>query len=222
MIAAALRGLCGLVGGDRSRYYQKPTAEEVAQRDAELWDEVERVALEFPGYGYRRVTEQLGRQGLVVNHRRVLRVMREESPLCQLKRRYVVTTDPKHPHRTDPNLLSGLLLGGLDLAWAADIIYIRLPASFAYLAAIPDAYSRRCVGWAISRFTGTKLTPAASEAALRGRRAPRGFVHHSDRGAVRVRRARRAAGGVREPASVCRARPTRTTGGTLHRHTLDG
>ncbi len=174
--------LCELLGVSRSWYYEKPTAEEIAQRDVELRDAIERITLEFAGYGYRRVTKQLGRQGLVVNHKRVLRVMREESLLCQLQRRFVATTDSKHSHQTYPNLLSGLVLDGLDEAWVADITYIRLPTSFVYLAAILDAYSRRCIGWALSRFIDAKLTLSALEMALEQRRPPRGFIHHSDRG----------------------------------------
>jgi len=178
----SVSALCELLGVSRSWYYEKPTAEEIAQRDVELRDAIERITLEFAGYGYRRVTKQLGRQGLVVNHKRVLRVMREESLLCQLQRRFVATTDSKHSHQTYPNLLSGLVLDGLDEAWVADITYIRLPTSFVYLAAILDAYSRRCIGWALSRFINAKLTLSALEMALEQRRPPRGFIHHSDRG----------------------------------------
>jgi len=178
----SISALCELLGVSRSWYYEKPTAEEIAQRDVELRDAIERITLEFAGYGYRRVTKQLGRQGLVVNHKRVLRVMREESLLCQLQRRFVATTDSKHSHQTYPNLLSGLVLDGLDEAWVADITYIRLPTSFVYLAAILDAYSRRCIGWALSRFIDAKLTLWALEMALEQRRPPRGFIHHSDRG----------------------------------------
>jgi transposase InsO family protein len=178
----SISALCELLGVSRSWYYEKPTAEEIAQRDVELRDAIERITLEFAGYGYRRVTKQLGRQGLVVNHKRVLRVMREESLLCQLQRRFVATTDSKHSHQTYPNLLSGLVLDGLDEAWVADITYIRLPTSFVYLAAILDAYSRRCIGWALSRFIDAKLTLSALEMALEQRRPPRGFIHHSDRG----------------------------------------
>ena len=190
MIAAALaeypqlsvRDLCELVGVDRSWYYQKPTAAEKAQADVELRDAIERITLEFPGYGYRRVTKQLHRQGVVANHKRVLRVMREESLLCQLRRRSVATTDSKHSHRTYPNLLPGLVLDGLDQAWVADITYIRLPQSFVYLAALLDAHSRRCIGWALSRWIDTRLTLAALEMAIERRCPPHGFIHHSDRG----------------------------------------
>lgn len=179
---ASVRSLCELFGVSRSWYYDRPGAAEKAERDAELRDAIERIVLEFPGYGYRRVTEQLHREGWGVNHKRVLRVMRRESLLCQLKRRFAVTTDSAHPHGAHPNLLAGFVLDRPDSAWVADITYIRLPTSFAYLAAILDAYSRRCIGWALSRWIDTKLTLTALQMALAERRPPRGVIHHSDRG----------------------------------------
>lgn len=138
--------------------------------------------LDFPGYGYRRVTKALQRDGWVINHKRVLRIMREESLLCQLKRRFVPTTDSRHGLQTYPNLLADLALSAPDQAWVADITYIHLPATFAYLAAILDAYSRRCVGWELSRCIDTHLTLAALERALALRQPPPGLIHHSDRG----------------------------------------
>ncbi len=178
----SVRSLCELMGVSRSWYYDKPSAEEKAERDVELRDAIERIVLEFPGYGYRRVTEQLHREEWYVNHKRVLRVMRQESLLCQLKKRFVVTTDSAHSHRTYPNLIKDLVLDGMNAAWVADLTYIRLPTSFVYLAAILDAYSRRCIGWALSRFIDTKLALAALRMALLERRPPQGFIHHSDRG----------------------------------------
>ncbi len=177
----SVRSLCRMLGVDRSWYLQKPQ-EESSAADVELRDAIERIVLEFPGYGYRRVTEQLHREKWNVNHKRVLRVMREESLLCQIERRFVVTTDSVHGHRTYPNLLRELVLNSLDSAWVADITYIRLPQSFVYLSAILDAYSRKCIGWALSRFIDTKLTLAALQMAIESRQPPPGFIHHSDRG----------------------------------------
>ncbi len=108
--------------------------------------------------------------------------MRQESLLCQLRKRFVVTTDSSHNNHTYPNLLDGFILDSLDSAWVADITYIRLPQSFVYLAAILDAYSRKCIGWALSRFIDTRLTLAAPQMAIASRKPPSGFIHHSDRG----------------------------------------
>lgn len=169
------RRLCALLGTGRTWYYTRPTAAEVAARDTALRDAIERVVLDFPGYGYRR-------EGWVANHKRVLRVMREEALLCQLKRRFVVTTDSARACRTYPNLLAGLAIARLDPVWVADITYIRLPTAFAYLACVLDAYSRRCVGWQLARQIDTRLTLAALDHALATRPPAPGLIHHSDRG----------------------------------------
>lgn len=139
--------------------------------------------LDCPGYGYRRVTHALRRAGWgPINHIRVRRVMRQESLLCQLKRRCVVTTDSTHGYRAYPNLLAGATLDRLDQAWVADITSIRLPTTFAYLACILDAFSRRCIGWKLARQIDAPLTLAALEMAIERRQPQIGLIHHADRG----------------------------------------
>jgi transposase InsO family protein len=190
MIAAAhaaypdlsIRQLCTAVGGSRTWWYTHPSADESAARDTALRDAIERLVLAFPGYGYRRVTKALHREGWVINHKRVLRVMREESLLCQLERRFVRTTDSAHALRTYPNLLADLVPAGPNQAWVADLTYIRLPTTFAYLAGVLDAWSRRCVGWELSRAIDTTLTLGALDQALATRQPAPGLIHHSDRG----------------------------------------
>jgi len=179
--ALSLRALCPLLGISRSGVYaarsREPAAEALALRDA-----IERIVLDFPGYGYRRVTHALRRAGWAVNHKRVLRVMREESVLCQLKRRFVPTTDSRHGWGSYPNLLRERVVSSPNQAWVADITYLRLPTTFCYLAAILDAFSRRVVGWALSRQIDTALTLAALEGAIARRRPRPGLIHHSDHG----------------------------------------
>jgi putative transposase len=188
MIAAqptlSVRHLCTLLSVNRSWYYARaPVAEDRDHLEAvRLRDAIERIVLAFPGYGYRRVTYALAREGWTVNHKHVLRVMREESLLCQLKRRFVPTTDSGHAWRTYPNLVQGTTFDAPDQAWVADLTYIRLPTAFVYLAAILDGYSRRCVGWALSRRIDTDLTLAALAMALTTRQPTPGWIHHSDRG----------------------------------------
>jgi putative transposase len=174
--------LCELMGVSRSWYYGRSSEAEKTKKDVELRDAIERIVLEFPGYGYRRVTATLGREGCSVNHKRVLRVMREESLLCQIKRRFKVTTNSAHAFARYPNLLKDTEIDGLDQVWLSDITYVRLPTSFCYLAAILDAYSRRCVGWCLSRQIDTNLTLSALEMALAARRPTAGLIHHSDQG----------------------------------------
>jgi len=181
----SVRVLCRWLGLSRGWYYAHPpadaaaaAAERIAVRDA-----IERIVLDFPGYGYRRVTHALRRAGGgPINHKRALRIMREESLLCQLKRRFVVTTDSVHGYQTYPHLLTGAALDRLDQAWVADITYIRLPMAFVYLACVLDACSRRCIGWKLSRQIDTHLTLAALAMAIERRAPPAGLIHHSDRG----------------------------------------
>lgn len=124
---------CALLGINRGSYYRHPAEPTLVTADVVLREAIEAVVLEFPGYGYRRVTKALQRDGWEVNHKRVLRVMREESLLCRLKRRWVKTTDSEHGLRTYPNLLKQAgwrSLTGVDQAWIADITYLRLPEGF--------------------------------------------------------------------------------------------
>ena len=145
----SLRRLCTLLGVGRSWYHECVGRLAQVERDVALRDAIEQVVLEFPGYGYRRVTKALVREGWVVNHKRVLRVMRQESLLCHLKRRFVVTTDSRHALRIYPNL-ARFEPTCPDQLWVADITYIRLPTTLVYLACVLDAWSRRCIGWHLS------------------------------------------------------------------------
>lgn len=178
----SVRQLCTLLGISRSWWYARARVPTQAERDVALRDAIERIILEFPGYGYRRVTAALHRQHWPVNAKRVLRIMRQESLLCQLRRRWVTTTDARHGLPTYPNLLTDLVLTRPDEAWVADITYIRLPTTFVYLACVLDAWSRRCVGWQLSRHIDTELTLAALNQALALRQPAAGWIHHSDRG----------------------------------------
>ena len=180
--AISERELCRMFEVSRSWYYERPSPEEKAQRDIELRDAIERIVLQFPGYGYRRVTKELHRRGRAVNHKRVLRVMRQEALLCQIKRRFRPTTDSSHPLKRYPNLIAELQLDGPDLVWLSDITYVRLPEGFCYLASIIDDFSRYCVGWALSKFIDTKLTLSALQMALESRSPAAGLIHHSDQG----------------------------------------
>lgn len=149
----SIRHLCELLQVNRGWYYARQHVstdpskqeEEVALRDA-----IEGVILEFAGYGYRRVSHALQRAGWKVNHKRVLRIMREESLLCQLKRHFVHTTDSHHPFPVYPNLVNGQTPEAPNRIWVADLTYIRLRSEFVYLATILDAYSRKCIGWNVS------------------------------------------------------------------------
>ena len=151
-------------------------------RDMDLRDAIQRIALEWPSYGRPRITAELRRRGWRVNPKRVYRLLREDNLLCVRRRRFIVTTDSRHPFRVYPNLAAEMELTGVDQLWVADITYIRLLEEFVYLAVILDAFSRRVVGWALSRNMDDDLTLTALRMAIRQRGVQPGLVHHSDRG----------------------------------------
>jgi putative transposase len=160
------------MGIARSTYYGALAAD----RDAEIVARIEAICAEFEAYGYRRVTAELRHQGKLVNSKRVRRLMREHSLSPKQRRRYVATTDSDHDEPIFPNLAPGMALDGPNQLWVADITYVAIATGFVY------AWSRRVVGYAISRSIDARLTIAALKAAVRSRAPPAGCVHHSDRG----------------------------------------
>ena len=151
-------------------------------RDMDLRDAIQRIALKWPSYGRPRITAALRREGWTVNPKRVYRLLREDNLLCVRKRKFLVTTDSNHKRRVYPNLAGQMTLTGIDQLWVADITYIRLETEFVYLAVVIDAFSRRVIGWALDRSVEDELTLAALRMALELRRPAAGWVHHSDRG----------------------------------------
>jgi transposase InsO family protein len=143
---------------------------------------VQKIALSQPSYGYRRVQAELQRHGQRVNHKRVRRLMREDNLLCLRRRSFVRTTDSRHGFMVYPNLARKMVLTNINQLWVADITYIRLQSEFIYLAVILDAYSRRVIGWELSRSLSAELALGAVRMALKGRSFAPGLVHHSDRG----------------------------------------
>jgi transposase InsO family protein len=152
------------------------------EEELELRSQIQTIALEMRAYGYRLITAELHRRGLKVNHKRVLRLLREDNLLCLRQRAFVRTTDSRHNLRVYPNLARNLPLSNINQLWVADITYIRLLREFIYLAVLLDAFSRRCIGWAISRHIDTQLTLAALQMALNTRTIRAGLIHHSDQG----------------------------------------
>ena len=176
--------MCRLAGVSRAGYYRHWAASAPRQEETAIRDAVQRTALANRRYGYRRIAKELGRNGLVVNHKRVLRLMRKDNLLCLRRRPFVpITTDSRHEWRVVPNLARGMVLSGLDQLWVADITYVRLLEEFAFLAVVLDAFSRRVVGWALEGHLRASLAIEALEIALQARRpVPGSLIHHSDRG----------------------------------------
>jgi transposase InsO family protein len=181
-----VRRLCQLGQVSRAGFYRWQHAPPADDADMDLRDEIQRIATDWPCYGWRRVQAELKRRGWVVNHKRVRRIMQEDNLLCLRRRKFVVTTDSNHKLPVYPNLAAEMELSGIDQLWIADITYIRLEIEFVFLAVVLDAYSRRVIGWALERTLEDELTMAALRMALRRRAPARGLmpdlVHHSDRG----------------------------------------
>ena len=175
--------MCEVAGFSRAGYYRFLDPEKPAPADMDLRDEIQKIALEWPSYGSRRIKRELKERGWDVNRKRVQRLMREDNLLCVRKRKFVVTTDAAHGLKVYPNLAGSMILTGVDQLWIADITYIRLEEEFVYLAVILDAYSRRVIGWHLSDGLDDSLTQTALRMALGQRVVRPGLVHHSDRGA---------------------------------------
>ncbi|MGH9446299.1 MAG: IS3 family transposase [Terriglobia bacterium] len=172
-----------LVRVSRSGFYRfDGSAVPAADRDMDLRDAIQRIALEWPCYGRPRITAELRRCGWRVNAKRVYRLLREDNLLCVRKRKFVVTTDSNHGLKVYPNLARDMVLTGVNQLWRADITYIRLREEFVFLAVMLDAFSRRVIGWALDRHMEDELTLAALRMALKRRNVPPGLVHHTDRG----------------------------------------
>ena len=164
----------------RSTYYEKPAGQ--STQDATIVERMGEICAEFPCYGYRRVTAQLNREGLIVNHKKVMRVMKEQGLTVRARRHFVATTDSNHDGPIFPNLAKDFAPTAPNELWVADITYVGIVKGFVYLAVILDAWSRRVVGYALGRTIDVRLTLAALRSAIESRSPPCGCIHHSDRG----------------------------------------
>ncbi len=167
------------MGIARSTYYDAAPA---SVDDTAIVEAIAAICDEFECYGWRRVRAALRQEGLIVNHKKIRRLMREHGLQPKIRRRYVATTDSDHGQPVFPNRAKDLTVDGPDQLWVADITYVAITVGFVYVAVILDAWSRRVVGYAISRSIDARLTIAALKAAIERRKPPPGCVHHSDRG----------------------------------------
>ena len=174
--------LCAMTGLNRAGFYRWRLPRQDMPVEMELRDEMQKIALESPSYGYRRITAELHRRNFDVNHKRVLRMMRHDNLLCVRRRSFIRTTDSHHSLTVYPNLAREQETTAVNQLWVADITYIRLREEFVYLAVVLDAYSRRVIGWALGRTLEAQLALAALRMALLSRQPAAGLVHHSDRG----------------------------------------
>jgi putative transposase len=171
-----------MTGLNRAGFYRWRAPRQATPVDMEVRDQMQKVALESPAYGYRRITVELQQRGFAINHKRVLRMMREDNLLCVRRRAFVVTTDSRHSLPIYPNLAREITPTSINQLWVADITYIRLRTEFVYLAVVLDAFSRRVIGWGLGRTLEAASAVAALRMALIERQPAPGLVHHSDRG----------------------------------------
>jgi transposase InsO family protein len=179
----SIERMCQLAQVSRAGFYRSLQSGAPTQEDMEVRSAIQTIAVEHRRrYGYRRITAELRRRGMLVNHKRVARIMREDNLLAVQPRTFRVTTDSAHELEVFLNLAGRMKLTGINQLWVADITYIRLLREFVYLAVILDAFSRKVVGWALDRSLATRLVLSALEQAIARRQPPAGLVHHSDRG----------------------------------------
>ena len=171
-----------MTGLNRAGFYRSRLPRPVLPVEMGIRDAMQKIAVEFPAYGYRRMTAELRKRGFDVNHKRVLRMMRQDNLLCVRRRKFIVTTDSRHNLRVYPNLAPQMVPKAINQLWVADITYIRLQVEFVYLAVVLDAFSRRVIGWALGRSLEAELALSALRMALQQRKPQPGLVHHSDRG----------------------------------------
>jgi len=175
--------MCQLAGVSRAGFYRSLQEHQPEEEEMEVRAAIQQIALEHRRrYGYRRVTAELRRRGLRVNHKRVARLMRADNLLAVQPRAFVVTTDSDHELEVYLNLASRMTLTGMNQLWVVDITYVRLRTEFVYLAVLLDGFSRKVVGWALDKTLATRLPLGALRHALATRQPPPGLVHHSDRG----------------------------------------
>jgi putative transposase len=179
----SIERMCQMAPVSRRGFYRSLKEQQPAEEEMEVRSAIQQIALEHRRrYGYRRITAELHRRGMPVNHKRVARIMREDNLLGMQPERFVVTTNSNHKLEIYLNLAGRMKLTGINQLWVADITYIRLKAEFVYLAVILDGFSRKVVGWALDRTLAMRLTIGALEQAIAGRQPEPGLVHHSDRG----------------------------------------
>ena len=179
----SIERMCQLAQVSRAGFYRSLQGKQPLKEEMELRATIQQIFVEHRRrYGYRRVTKELRRRGLIVNRKRVERLMKEDNLLAVQPQAFVVTTDSRHELEVYLNLASRMKLTGINQLWVADITYIRLRGEFVYLAVILDGFSRKVVGWALDRTLTTRLAKTALEQAIAQRQPPPGLVHHSDRG----------------------------------------
>ncbi len=175
--------MCYLVSVSRAGYYRHLMEKAPDEAEMAMRSTMQEVVLaHHRRYGYRRVTAELHRRGMVVNHKRVLRMMRNDNLLAVRFRKFILTTESQHEYPVSLNLAARMTLTGINQLWVADLTYIRLKTEYVFLAVVIDRYSRKAIGWSLDRTLAARVAVAALQQAIANRNPPPGVVHHSDQG----------------------------------------
>jgi transposase InsO family protein len=179
----SIERMCELARVSRASFYRSFHEQQPVEEEMEIRSVIQQIAIEHRRrYGYRRISAELRRRGMRVNHKRVMRIMAEDNLLAVQRKSFVVTTNSDHELEVYLNLAGRMKVTGINQLWVADITYIRLQREFVYLAVVLDAFSRKVVGWELDRTLAVRLPLTALEQAIAGRKPGPGLVHHSDRG----------------------------------------
>ena len=167
-----------------STYYQDPkvSRRERDEQESDIRGKIEQIRVEFPRTGYRMLLAHFKRAGVKIGEHKLRSVLKKFNLQFRHKKKFVATTDSNHPHEVHPNLIEEFSINNINQVWTVDITYIRINTGFVYLAIVLDLYSRKAIGWSISKKIDGKLTIAALDMAIQRRSPPRGVIHHSDRG----------------------------------------
>ncbi len=168
--------VCQVLNYARSQVYYKPQAE---PDETDIKAEIINLAGRHPTYGYRRIMEMLKRQGHLINHKRVARLMRELGLAGKRPVKRKRTTNSNHDFKRYPNRVVNLEIDHPDQVWVGDITYIRLQQEFVYLAVLMDVFTRSIRGWHLSRSMDQSLTITALK---KGLEKGKPEIHHSDQG----------------------------------------
>jgi putative transposase len=179
----SIERMCYLAQVGRAGFYRYLRGGWPAEEELILRSVVQEIVLEHQWrYGYRRVTAELRQRGMIVNHKRVARIMNEDNLLAVRQERFSAVQSSVRAAGIYLNLASRMRLSGPNQLWIGDITYIRLNGEFVYLAVILDAFSRKVIGWSLGRTLQSRLPIRALENAIANRQPPQGVVHHSDQG----------------------------------------
>jgi putative transposase len=179
---ASIERMCELARVSRAGFYRDWQQQQPDEAETEIRDRIQKEALKQRRFGYRRITALLKKSGVSVGEGVVRRILRSDNLLAVRRRKFVVTTDSKHPFTVYSNIAQYVKVEAVNQLWVADMTYIRLGREFVYLAVVLDVFSRKVVGWSLGRSLHSTLPLAALDQALEGRKPQRGLVHHSDRG----------------------------------------